>query len=63
MKGGNLILIYSLRMKSKMTIKIKMISASIKLLCELETVVLRGESITAGNKKINENFLKKGFNR
>ena len=35
--------------------------ASIKLSCELETVVLRGKSKTAGNKKINANFLFGGF--
>ena len=34
-----------------------------EVLCGLETVVLRGESRAAANRKINANFLKGGFVR
>ena len=36
---------------------VKLLLTSIKLLRALEKVVLRGESSTTGNKKINTNFL------
>ena len=49
------------KLKNKFLPTLKEDIASLTVLCGLETVVLRGESKAADNRKINANFLFGGF--